>query len=361
MGGREAIRGFAVQTLVCLFDSLSSKDEWTSVTLEPDSVNDKVDVYWEFADGSTCAQQVKSSINPIGKSQVSRWCSELKASGRAGKYQLILAGPIAQGALAKSSFDGVDVPTPTSVDTLALVDQAITKVDRYLTSKSIDPVPLPLRESLIYELVARMTQAATYGKKMSRAEFDGWVLSTITASYPEAVNQRLTANCAVLWSTLEFAAPPDASTKSFELILPITVVNGGVSTAIVEMFILRISLGKLEMRYRPELVVPKEPSQDHITRRRDGQPFGDFAVPPQSSIQQSVLFVPVHRVGYESGEWTPADYDIELLVKYASQAGLGSVKKATISVTLDEFSAFANGRSRSVSVSNLDECLKLLL
>ncbi len=223
MGGREAIRGFAVQTLVCLFDSLSSKDEWTTVTLEPDSVNDKVDVYWEFADGSTCAQQVKSSINPIGKGQVTRWCSELKASGRAGKYQLILAGPIAKGVLASAPFDGVDVPTPTSVDTLTLLDQAITKVDRYLTSKSIDPVPLPLRESLIYELVARMTQAAIYGRKMSRAEFDGWVLSTITASYPEAVNQRLTANCAVLWSALEFASPPDASAKSFELILPITV------------------------------------------------------------------------------------------------------------------------------------------
>jgi hypothetical protein len=360
MGGREAIRGFAVQTLVCLFDSLSSRDEWTTVTLEPDSVNDKVDVYWEFADGSTCAQQVKSSINPIGKGQVTRWCSELKASGRAGKYQLILAGPIAQGVLANAPFDGVDVPTPTSVDTLALVDQAITKVDRYLTSKSIDPVPLPLRESLIYELVARMTQAAIYGKKMSRTEFDGWVLSTITASYPEAVNQRLTTNCAVLWSALEFAAPPDASAKSFELILPITVVNGGVSTAIVEMFLIRVSLGKVEMRYRPELVVPTGPSQDQITRRRHGQPFGDFAISPQSSIQQSVLFVPVHRVGYESGEWAPGVYEIELLVKYASQAGLSSVKKTSISVRLDEFSVFTDGKSRSISVSNLDECLKLL-
>jgi hypothetical protein len=217
MGGREAIRGFAVQTIVCLFDSLSSEEEWTTVTLEPDSSNDKVDVYWEFADGSTCAQQVKSSINPIGKGHVKRWCSELKASGRYNKYQLILAGPIAAGALADAPFDGVEVPKPTSVDTLALVDQAITKVDRYLTSKSIAPVPLPLRESLIYELVARMTQAAIYGKTMSRAEFDGWVLSTITASYPEAVNQRLTSNCAVLWSALEFAAPPDASAKFFEL------------------------------------------------------------------------------------------------------------------------------------------------
>lgn len=360
MGGREAIRGFAVQTLVCLFDSLSSKDEWTAVTLEPDSVNDKVDVYWEYADGSTSAQQVKSSINPIGKSHVRRWCSELKASGRAGKYELILAGPIAPGVLADAPFDGVDVPTPTSVDTLALVDQAITKVDRYLTSKCIDPVPLPLRESLIYELVARMTQAAIYGKKMSRAEFDGWVLSTITASYPEAVNQRLTANCAVLWSALEFAAPLDRSKKAFELVLPITVVNGGTSTAIVEMFLLRVSGGNVEMRYRPELVVPAGPLEDHAMRRRNGLPFGDFAISPQSSVQQSVLFVPVHRVGYASGEWRPGEYEIELFIKYASQAGLAAAKKCSITVRLDEFSVFTSSGSRSMSVSKLEDYLKLL-
>jgi hypothetical protein len=360
MGGREAIRGFAVQTIICLLDSLSSDDKWIAVTLEPDSVNDKVDIRWEFANGSTCAQQVKSSINQISKGQVERWCSELKKSGIASKYQLILAGPIAASVLKDSPFDGVHVPTPTSVDTLALLDQAITKVDRYLTAKSIDPLPLALRESLIHELIARMTQAAIQGKRMVRDEFDGWVLSTITASYPEAVNQRLIANCAVLWSGIEFAAPPDASAKAFELILPLTVVNGGSSTAIVEMFLLRIWSDEQEMRYRPELVIPIEPSEKHITRRLLGRPFGDFAISPQSSMQQSVLFVPVQRVGYETGSWNKGVYQIELFVKYASQAVLNSVKRASITVRMDEFSVFTSGVSRSISVSNLDVYLNLL-
>lgn len=360
MGGREAIRGFAVQTLICLLDSLSSDDNWIAVTLEPDSVNDKVDIHWEYVDGSTCAQQVKSSKNQISKGNVEAWCRDLKASGAASKYQLMLAGPIAAAVLEDAPFHGVDVPTPTSVDTLALLDQAITKVDRYLTAKSIDPLPIALRESLIYELVARITQAAIQGRRMLRHEFDGWVLSTITASYPEAVNQRLTANCAVLWSVLEFAAPTDASAKAFELILPITVVNGGFSTAIVEMFLLRISLGKLEMRYRPELVIPMELSEKHITRRLRGQPFGDFAISPQASIQKSVLFVPVQQAGYESGAWTPGVYQIELFVKYASQAVLTSVRRASITVRMDEFSVFTSRDSRSISVSNLDACLNLL-
>ena len=360
MGGREAIRGFAVQTLICLLDSLWADRQWTAVTLEPDSDNDKVDIYWKYADGSTCAQQVKSSKNQIGKGHVDGWCKELKDSRAADTYQLLLAGPIAAAVLDDAPFHDVDVPTPTSMDTLALLDQAITKVDRYLTAKSIDPLPLPLRESLIYELVARMLQAAIRGKPMPREEFDGWLLSGITASYPHAVSQRLTANCAVLWSVMEIAGPVQASDRAFELILPLTVVNGGASTAVVEIFLLRVWSATREMRYRPERVVPERSDKEYAVRRGLGQPFGDFAVAPQSSVQQSVLFVPIHREGYESGEWPRGDYQVELFVKYAAQPALCSVKKATITIRMDEFSVLTSSQTRFISVSNLDKYLNLL-
>ncbi|MFC3532034.1 hypothetical protein ACFOLG_07530 [Vogesella facilis] len=360
MGGREAIRGFAVQTLICLLDSLWADEQWAAVTLEPDSDNDKVDIYWEYADGSTCAQQVKSSKNQIGKGDVVAWCKELKDSRAAVKYQLILAGPISASVLDEAPFDGVGVPTPTSMDTLALLDQAITKVDRYLTAKSIDPLPLPLRESLIYELVARMLQAAISGKRMPREEFDGWLLSGITASYPYAVSQRLTSNCAVLWSVVEIAGPVQLSDRAFELVLPLTVVNGGASTAIVEMFLLRVWSPTREMRYRPESVIPEKPGEEYATRRRLGYPFGDFAIAPQSSVQQSVLFVPVQRPGYEANEWPFGDYQVELFVKYAAQETLCSVKKATITIRMDDFSVLTSGQTRSIAVSNLEKYLSLL-
>ena len=319
MGGREAIRGFAVQTLICLLDSLWTSLAWSAVTLEPDSDNDKVDIFWEFSDGSTCAQQVKSSKNQIGKGDVVAWCKELKESHAAGKYQLLLAGPIAAAVLDDAPFDGVEVPTPTSMDTLALLDQAITKVDRYLSAQSIDPLPLTLRESLLYEIVARMLQAAIHGRRMERDEFDGWLLSGITAAYPHAVSQRLTSNCAVLWSVLDLAGPVMVSDRAFELVLPLTVVNGGASTAVVEMFLLRIWSTTREMRYRPERVIPDMPGEAYATRRRLGRLFGDFAIPPQSSVQQSILFVPVQWPGYEANEWPLGDYEVELFVKYASQ------------------------------------------
>ncbi|MDI1240044.1 MAG: hypothetical protein PSV26_21390 [Polaromonas sp.] len=360
MGGREAIRGFAVQTLICLLDSFWAGEQWTAVTLEPDSDNDKVDIHWEYADGSTCAQQVKSSKNQIGRGDVVAWCKELKASNAANRYQLLLAGPIAAAVLDDAPFDGVDVPTPTSMDTLALLDQAITKVDRYLTAKSIDPLPLPLRESLIYELVARMLQAAIGGKRMLRGEFDGWLLSGITAAYPQAVSQRLTANCAVLWSVIEIAGPEIASNRAFELVLPLTVVNGGASTAVVELFLLRVWSTTREMRYRPERVVPEKPGEEFAARRQMGRPFGDFAISPQSSVCQAVLFVPVQRAGYQADEWPSGDYQVELFVKYAAHPTLQSIKKTSITIRLDEFSVLTSGHTRSITVSNLDKYLSLL-
>lgn len=360
MGGREAIRGFAVQTLICLLDAFCADAQWIAVTLEPDSDNDKVDIYWEYDDGSTCAQQVKSSKNQIGKGNVDGWCKELKDSRAAGKYQLLLAGPIAAAVLDDAPFHGVEVPTPTSMDTLALLEQAITKVDRYLTEKSIDPLPLSLRESLIYELVARMLQAAICGKRMLRDEFDGWLLSGITASYPHAVSQRLTSNCAVLWSVVELAGPVQVSDRAFELVLPLTVLNGGAFTAVVEVFLLRVWSDTREMRYRPELVVADKPGEEYATRRRLGHPFGDFAIAPQSSVQQSVLFVPVQRPGYEADEWPIGDYQVELFVKYAAQAALCSIKRAMITIRMDEFAVLTSGQTRPISIANLDKYLSLL-
>ncbi|TES13360.1 hypothetical protein [Pseudomonas aeruginosa] len=100
MGGREAIRGFSIQTLICLLDSLQSvNSSWVTVTIEPDSFNDKADISWEFSDGTRRLQQVKSSKNQIGRADVDFWCKELKLSGRAESYQLMLAGPIAAAVL----------------------------------------------------------------------------------------------------------------------------------------------------------------------------------------------------------------------------------------------------------------------
>ncbi|WP_306602399.1 hypothetical protein [Azonexus sp.] len=360
MGGREAIRGFVVQTLVCLLDSLQpTKEAWTAVTIEPDSDNDKVDILWEFP-GSTHAQQVKSSKNQIGRGDVVTWCKELKASGKADSYELMLAGPIAAAVLEDAPFDGVDVPPPASLDTLALIDQAITKIDRYLSAKTITPLPLPIRESLVNIVSANLLEGAVHGRRLSREEFDGLLLRWITVAFPEAIERRMSANCDVLWSCIELAGPTDIAKSAFELILPLTVINGGISTAVVEWFLLRVSTNDREMRYRPLSVLSEATGGTIAERRNTARPFGDFAIPPEGAVQQAILFDPIKRNGYATDRWPEGPHEVELFVKYAALPEPHLVKKVLIPITMDEFAVLGSLNTRYIAVSCLDNYLDVL-
>lgn len=357
MGGREAIRGFSIQTLICLLDSLHSENnDWVAVTIEPESFNDKVDILWEFSEGRRRLQQVKSSKNQIGLTDVVLWCKELKASGKADSYQLILSGPIAASVLSGAPFSGVDVPPPVSLDTLALLEQAITKLDRYLIGRVIAPLPVAIRESLVYLISGRLLEGAIHGNRLVREEFDGWLLHWITAAYPEAVEQRLSVDCSVLWSSVEISSPAEISRRAFEVILPLTIVNGGTSTAIVEWFLLKVSSPGREMRYRPVALV-SDIGSGTLARRIAGMPFGEFAVCPNSAIRCELMFIPIERSGYAVDEWPHCCHELELFVKYSGQSAPRSVKKVSIHVSIDESSVLGTEGVRRISISSLESFL----
>jgi hypothetical protein len=205
-----------------------------------------------------------------------------------------------------------------------------------------------------------MLQSAIHGQPMGRDVFDGWLFTAITAAYPHAVSQRLSTNCAVLWSVVDFVGPALVADRAFEIVLPLTVINGGYSTAVVEFFLLCIWSPIREMRYRPGLVLPELSGETHAMRRRRGRPFGDFAIASHSSVQQYVLFVPVKLPGYKAGEWPTGEYEVELFVKYASQPSVCSVKRATITIRMDDFSVLENNETRFISVSNVEKYLRSL-
>lgn len=359
MGGREAIRGFAVQTLICLLDALQpSNKKWEFVTIEPDSKNDKVDILWEFPEFRR-AQQVKSSKNQIGRAEVVGWCKELKESQSADEYQLMLAGPIAAAVLEEAPFDSVSVPIPTSIDTLALIDQAITKVDRYLTSKLIAPLPLPVRESLVSIVAARLLDGAVRGEKLSRESFDGWLLYWITAAYPEAIERRMAANCDVLWSNVQLVGPTEIGKQAFEIVLPLTVVNDGISSAIVEWFLLRVSANGREMRYRPHAILP-EAGADIATRRRASMLFSEFAISPGAAVERLVLFAPIDRAGYVTDMWPTGPHELELFVKFAALPNARSVKKVSVSITMDHRAVLGSSSTKQIAISTLDNYLDVI-
>lgn len=354
MSGQNAIRGFLVQTLICLLDALrASSPRWEAVTLEPDIAGDKVDIFWEYQ-GSTLAQQVKSSKNQIGKGAVVKWCQELSASRSAENYELILAGPIAAGVLEDAPFHGVAVPTPTSMDTLALIDQAITGLDRYLLASQFPPIPLPMRESMVSLISGRLLEGSIRGHRFIRTEFDGWLRESILVAYPGAVEQRISANCDIVWSNLQISPPSTLGQQAFNLTLPITIINSGYSLAVLEWLVLKVTGPGLKMLYQPNSFIYFGRS----SAGGDGEtdlPFSEFAINPGRAVSTHLNFAPVRKDGFDVTMWTEGRYDLELWVKYSGSDYPKMQKGGTISISIDDRAALKSRQRRNISFSGIHD------
>lgn len=92
MGGQEGARGYLIQAMVAVLNSFVG--DWASVSLEPDTENDKVDIKWADQYGEiTSVCQVKSSVNNFGKNEALAWISELiDDAPNSSEYKLILFG-----------------------------------------------------------------------------------------------------------------------------------------------------------------------------------------------------------------------------------------------------------------------------
>ncbi len=92
MSGNNSIRGYLVQTLISLLDSLEKDSKWVSITIEPLDESEKVDIFWEY-DSSVKVTQVKSTKNTFKYSIVEAWCHDLeKECPDADLLELVLVG-----------------------------------------------------------------------------------------------------------------------------------------------------------------------------------------------------------------------------------------------------------------------------
>jgi hypothetical protein len=131
--GSASVRGYLLQTIICLLDALQGDSGWKSLTLEPHLESDKIDVIWHYPiPQGAKATQVKSSQNQINKSQAVQWAEELSSSVEAASYELILIGPCSQGVVSLGEVRDVEIPPPKSLDVTGLIEQAAHRLDRYL-------------------------------------------------------------------------------------------------------------------------------------------------------------------------------------------------------------------------------------
>ncbi|HVC94726.1 MAG TPA: hypothetical protein VND64_13585 [Pirellulales bacterium] len=173
MSGQAGARGYLLQAMICVLDSLTDDSDWTNVTIEPNDESDKVDIIWTFPN-SRKAVQVKHSTNRIGLPDATRWAEELEHSVEAGAYELRLLGPIADNLRPKDGMIGrVTVPPPEAVNIPALRRHAAHNLDLYLTAATPSQRLRPIvREIIVDALSNRLGSLSTEGTTFSRADFD---------------------------------------------------------------------------------------------------------------------------------------------------------------------------------------------
>ncbi|EON74678.1 hypothetical protein ADIS_4865 [Lunatimonas lonarensis] len=182
MGGNAGIRGYLIQTIICVLDSLETDNQWTSVTLEPLDESEKVDIRWKYKNDEIKLCQVKSSENIIRHSAAKKWCEELEThSPNANQYELIVIGNVDDKLSKTKDIGNVKVGEIKPLNVQILIDQASTKIDKYFESKNKPKISSQVRELIVKVLTLEFGTSSIIGKEISRNDFDAKLIEWITA------------------------------------------------------------------------------------------------------------------------------------------------------------------------------------
>lgn len=193
MGGPDSIRGYLIQAMVLILDTLQNDNPWYEVTLEPKHESEKVDIKWVFED-SVRVVQVKSSINVFEKKAVEKWSMELRNFALADEYELTLVGTPSQPVieLMKTGCGGVKISS-RNLDFDGMTKQIAHDIDIFCERKGIPSRTPSSREILAKALVTEFEKYATESKVVERTVFENllskWIflllpqLSTSNATY----------------------------------------------------------------------------------------------------------------------------------------------------------------------------------
>lgn len=177
------MRGFVVQTLIALLDALEDEAAWISVALEPNVDSEKVDILWQYTDGSRKAVQVKSSQNPFTEGDVKKWAAGLEAWRKADCYELRLVGVPGSAAVAAIKRVGqVTVPQPKNLDLSAFKKEAAYLLVRFLESQRLPAQNADRLDDLVALLTENLASSSVTGQALTRpglAELlNGWLTRT---------------------------------------------------------------------------------------------------------------------------------------------------------------------------------------
>lgn len=325
MGGQAAIRGFLLQTLISLLEILDDDHSWETITVEPDVGNDKVDILLEYSD-SIKAIQVKSSINQISISTARKWANELKNSvpnsTKKVVYILQLIGPCSQSVISAQSINSVNIPTPKNLDPLGLQDQAAHRLDIFLNKRGIASVPPIARQILVGAISSKVEEYSTNGETLSKFDFEQLLDRWILQLYPNAITQSVEGQCDILFDNFTYFGDQLIGNTSDDIhfVLPLTFVNTGLRTKIVEWIAVRVSGADNVKLYTPNHIIDFSRLFNY-TKFSDPdfrmKLFSEFAIPTDTPKECCVMLSQERKnKEYPYSKWNPGDYNFEVYVKF---------------------------------------------
>jgi formylglycine-generating enzyme required for sulfatase activity len=168
-GGKAAVRGFLVQAVVALLDTVRAEPPFIHITLEPTTGNDQFDYIWTSVNG-THATQVKSTINTFSRTDVEHWVDKLQKARKNESCRLVLVGNV------PSSLDGIDLIGDVAIEKKTmngkdLIDQASNGIARFLEANHKPPGNTDERDRAVHAIIAKLEHLSAESKSFSHEEF----------------------------------------------------------------------------------------------------------------------------------------------------------------------------------------------
>lgn len=177
MGGRDGLRGYMAQGLICVLDALNGRVEWQAVTPEPEDVSEKFDLLWQMSASRRKATQVKSSTLQIAMPSVELWCQELRKGAPADEYELVLVGPVSGGVAQCRELNGVRVPVPKSWDPDGMLAQAAHGIDLLQERKGLPSSRATVRLDIAQKLVTGVMWDTVKATTLTRDDLESRIMS----------------------------------------------------------------------------------------------------------------------------------------------------------------------------------------
>lgn len=196
MGGNDGIRGYLVQTIIGVLDSLETEDNWETITIEPNLGKEfeKVDIIKTFKDRPPLSTQVKSTRKVFSYADVNRWCEEINATVPDEHLkELILVGRIATKLFDVNELHDVQIPEPKNLDIDSMLDAGSTKIDRFYTRHNRDRINVNLRDMIFKSLVTDFTKNSITGVTLTKHELESNLLEWIAIIEDHLRNEPLLA------------------------------------------------------------------------------------------------------------------------------------------------------------------------